>query len=68
MIKRYGSYEKWIESLRINGKVGGKNGNTGGFASDIVGNDGLTGYQRAKVAGRKGGTISRRGKKNETKN
>lgn len=41
---------------------------TGGFASLKVGKDGLTGWQRAKIAGRKGGTISRRGKsKNTTK-
>ena len=44
-----------------NGRKGGKNGNTGGFASYVVGTDGLTGFQRAVVAGRKGGLISRRG-------
>ena len=44
------------------GRIGGKNGQTGGFASDFVGNDGLTGPQRAKIAGRKGGLISKRGK------
>ena len=43
------------------GKKGGESGNTGGFASDKVGADGLTGYQRAKIAGAKGGRISRRG-------
>lgn len=42
------------------GKEGGKNGNTGGFASDMIGDDGLTGKQRAIVAGAKGGKISRR--------
>ena len=47
------------------GRIGGKNGQTGGFASDFVGNDGLTGPQRAKIAGRKGGLISKRGKKCE---
>ena len=43
------------------GRKGGFNGHTGGFASDKVGPDGLTGYQRARVAGSKGGKISRRG-------
>lgn len=50
------------------GRKGGRNGHTGGFASETVGKDGLTGWQRAKIAGRKGGTISRRGEsKNTTK-
>ena len=39
---------------------------TGGFASFKVGEDGLTGWQRAKIAGRKGGTISRRWKSKKT--
>lgn len=43
------------------GRRGGKNGHSGGFASDAVGEDGLTGRQRAKLAGAKGGRISRRG-------
>ena len=46
------------------GSKGGKLGNTGGFASDKVGADGLTGQERASKAGAKGGVISRRGKKN----
>lgn len=45
------------------GALGGKEGKTGGFASLIIGKDGLTGRQRALVAGAKGGRISRRGKK-----
>lgn len=50
------------------GRIGGRNGNTGGFASEVIGRDGLTGWERSKVAGKKGGTISRRGKsKNTTK-
>ena len=36
-------------------------GTLGGFASDIIGKDGLTGRERAKVAGAKGGRVSRRG-------
>lgn len=43
------------------GAIGGRNGHTGGFASDEVGADGLTGPQRAKIAGAKGGKISKRG-------
>ena len=43
------------------GKKGGMNGTTGGFFSNKVGKDGLTGPERARVAGRKGGLISRRG-------
>lgn len=43
------------------GAIGGRNGCSGGFASDVVGKDGLTGPERARMAGKKGGTISRRG-------
>ena len=43
------------------GRKGGKNGNTGGFASSKVGKDGLTGLERAAIAGRKGGEKSKRG-------
>lgn len=43
------------------GKKGGANSRTGGFASNSRGKDGLTGRERAQIAGAKGGTISRRG-------
>jgi len=43
------------------GRKGGRNGHTGGFASEAIGKDGLTGSERAKVAGAKGGRKSRRG-------
>lgn len=43
------------------GRIGGQRGVTGGFASDKKGKDGLTGRERAVVAGYKGGRISRRG-------
>ena len=43
------------------GAKGGKLGRTGGFASNLVGDDGLTGRQRAIKAGQAGGRISRRG-------
>lgn len=44
------------------GAKGGKVGKTGGFASEKVGADGLTGKQRASKAGQIGGRNSRRGK------
>lgn len=43
------------------GSIGGKKSQGGGFASSKVGKDGLTGAERAREAGRKGGLISRRG-------
>lgn len=43
------------------GKDGGRNGHSGGFASDKVGADGLTGRERAKLAGAVGGKKSKRG-------
>lgn len=43
------------------GSKGGKVSSTGGFADTRVGADGLTGAQRARIAGAKGGRISRRG-------
>jgi general stress protein YciG len=43
------------------GRKGGKRSSTGGFASLKVGKDGLTGAERAKLAGAKGGKLSKRG-------
>ena len=45
------------------GAKGGAVGHTGGFASDVVGEDGKTGRQRAAIAGARGGRVSRRTKK-----
>lgn len=45
------------------GAMGGKLGRDGGFASNKVGVDGLTGRQRAALAGATGGRLSRRTKK-----
>ena len=42
------------------GRKGGKRSSTGGFASQKVGLDGLTGLERARIAGAKGGRKSRR--------
>lgn len=50
------------------GRKGGKNGHNGGFAAEKIGRDGLTGPERAKKAGHKGGTISRRGPARNNKN
>ena len=43
------------------GHIGGRKGHTGGFACTEIGEDGLTGAERAKVAGAKSGKISKRG-------
>jgi len=42
------------------GAMGGVKGHTGGFASNIIGKDGLTGRQRAEIAGAIGGRKSKR--------
>lgn len=42
------------------GAIGGKNGKTGGFGSNKIGSDGLTGRERARLAGARGGKVSRR--------
>ena len=49
------------------GRKGGKNGRTGGFASEKPGKDGLTGPERAKIAGTKGGKRSKRGPAKNTR-
>lgn len=53
---RYG--KEWYAHI---GRIGGSKSNTGGFACEEKGKDGLTGAERAVIAGSKGGTISRRG-------
>ena len=50
----------WYKKI---GAKGGKNGTTGGFACQLQGKDGLTGKERARYVGQKGGRISRRTKK-----
>ena len=47
----------------IGRKGGSVKGTAGGFASNSVDDNGLTGRQRARIAGAKGGRISRRGAK-----
>lgn len=60
MTDKFGSYDSWAEWMRKNGAEGGRKGRTGGFASEKIGADGLTGKQRARIAGQRGGTISRK--------
>ena len=55
--KRHG-----VEFYSRIGRKGGKLGRDGGFASKSIGNDGLTGRQRAIVVGKIGGKRSKRGK------
>ena len=43
------------------GQKGGHNSRKGGFACDKVGKDGLTGPERARIVGAKGGRVSVRG-------
>ena len=43
------------------GQKGGQHSTPGGFGTNKIGKDGLTGIQRSKVAGAKGGRTSRRG-------
>lgn len=62
MLKKYGGKKGLSEHLKTMGAKGGRASANGGFASDKVGSDGLTGIQRARLAGAKGGRISRRGK------
>lgn len=57
-IRRYG--KDWYAEI---GRKGGRNGRTGGFASEKIGSDGLTGFERARIAGAKGGHLSKRGPK-----
>lgn len=44
--------KQWRQSI---GAVGGKKSRNGGFASDKIGPDGLTGKERARRAGSLGG-------------
>lgn len=65
MLERYGGVDGLHKKMQACGAKGGKSGRgpdyTGGFASSKIGEDGLTGYERARIAGAKGGHISRRG-------
>lgn len=45
------------------GAMGGKIGHDGGFGSSKIGSDGLTGKERARIAGQMGGFKSKRKKR-----
>ena len=61
--------KKYGETFYIRiGQKGGSKSKNGGFASIKVGKDGLTGTQRAKLAGSIGGSKSKRTKSKEVKN
>lgn len=51
MFKNHGGKEGLHKMMSKVGAIGGKNGHTGGFASD---------HERARIAGAKGGSISKR--------
>lgn len=59
LLKKFGSKEAVHEYYQSIGRMGGKKSKGTGFALDQVGSDGLTGRQRARIAGRKGGQVSR---------
>lgn len=60
MLERFGSKEAVHDHMVAMGKKGGKLSKTGGFASDKVGPDGLTGRERARLVGVIGGLKSTR--------
>ena len=62
MEEKHGGPEGLHKRMQELGTSGGCASKSGGFASDKIGADGLTGRQRAHIAGRKGGLISKRGK------
>ena len=60
MIERFGSKEAIHDHMVAMGKKGGKLSQGGGFASNKVGADGLTGRERARLVGAIGGLKSTR--------
>lgn len=60
MAEKYGDiHDRMVEMGRKGGKISTK----GGFASMKVDENGLTGYERARIYGAKGGRISKRSSK-----
>ena len=60
MIQRLGSEQAYLEWKRESGRIGGRIGNTGGFAAN---------HELARIAGAKAGKLSKRGHKYQyTKN
>lgn len=63
MIKKHGSREAVTEIMQAIGAKGGKRiGTKGGFACMLPDKNGLSGKDRARIYGAKGGRISRRTK------
>ena len=60
MLERYGGEEGVRRMMQKIGKQGGSISKNGGFAALVVGKDGLTGPERARLAGQKGGKINSR--------
>lgn len=67
MLEKFGSEEELSKHFSNMGRKGGLAGRGknygGGFSSEKTGEDGLTGYERAKVSGQKGGRNSKIGYK-----
>ena len=63
MTKRHGSYEAFCEDMRKKASKGGRKGRSGGYASEKVDANGMTGRDRARYWGVVGGRISKRTKK-----
>ena len=59
LLEKLGSEEAVKAYYRKIGAMGGAKSRGGGFGSDKVGKDGLTGHERARLAGMKGGRASR---------
>lgn len=59
LLEKLGSEEAVKAYYRKIGAMGGAKSRGGGFGSDKVGKDGLTGHERARLAGMKGGKASR---------
>ena len=62
LTKFNGDEDALSEYMRSLGSKGGRLQNGGGYACQRVGKDGLTGPERARISGAKGGAISRRKK------
>ena len=54
MISKYGSEEAYKQHFRDIAKKGGEKKVPKGFGSDVLGEDGITGKERAIWAGKKG--------------
>jgi hypothetical protein len=59
LLEKLGSEEAVKAYYRKIGAMGGAKSRGGGFGSDKVGKDGLTGAERARLAGIKGGKATR---------